>query len=69
MWFSNGQHLYYNIFNSITKKTYFDIDFTCRSSAGISVVRYGVSDGLRESRDIGQSIASSSTSYMVEFDQ
>jgi hypothetical protein len=39
---SNSQHLYYTIFHTFTKPTFYDADFTCRSSAGTTVLRYGV---------------------------
>lgn len=47
----------------------YDVDFTCRVSNGLMVTRYGASDGLRESRDVGLSVVDSTSSFTVEIDQ
>lgn len=64
----HSQHLYYNIFHTFTRPTYYDADFTCRSSTGTTVLRYGVPEGLRESRDVGLSVVTQSSSFTVELD-
>lgn len=66
---SKSQHLYYNIFNSLTKTCYYDVDFTCRSSQGLTITRYGAPEGLRESRDVGISMADATSSFTVELEQ
>lgn len=45
------------------------MDFTCRTSNGLNVVRYGVPDGLRESRDVAMSVVDATSSFTVEFEQ
>ena len=64
----DGTHLYYSIFHSFTKTSYYDVEFTCRSSNGLNVVRYGAPDGPRESRDVSLSILDSTSSFTIEFE-
>ena len=45
--YRHGQHLYYSIYHALTKTCHYDIDFTCRASNGLTVIRYGAPDGPR----------------------
>jgi hypothetical protein len=65
----HGEHLYYSIFHTLTKACYYDVDFTCRASNGLTVLRFGAPDGLRETRDVGLSIVDSTSAFTVELDQ
>ena len=62
---SNGDHLHFTIYKTLTKEYAYDVDFTCRISNGLSIQRFITADGVHEERDVSLGCFDSNQSVAV----